>query len=89
MWILRPDNQISIQLKKDLTFQLYTDIINLSWKEEYEMKTITAKINDDLHKKLRMKLLADEKTYQDLANELIELYVSGLEVEKLKEELVK
>ncbi|WP_166668025.1 hypothetical protein [Orenia marismortui] len=53
------------------------------------MKTITAKINDDLHKKLRMKLLADEKTYQDLANELIELYVSGLEVEKLKEELVK
>ncbi|MFW6047436.1 MAG: hypothetical protein ACOCP4_06610 [Candidatus Woesearchaeota archaeon] len=48
-------------------------------------KTLTARIPEDLHKQLRIKLTKDNMTYQDWVSKMIKDYVNGSLKVSLKE----
>ena len=43
-----------------------------------EVKHLNSKIEKDKHKQLRIKLMQDEITYQDLNNQLLKLYLNDV-----------
>ncbi len=46
------------------------------------MKTITIRMNDELHKKLKLKMAHDEKTIQDHVIQLLEKDLGGNKEDK-------